>query len=268
MSATWHNVMVPGLPLMFEHEHHRLIHQILRALSADLLQRAGAHFGGGTYITLRYGEYRWSKDVDFICPFGDGYRLLRAEIQDRGLAALFPGDHDLKLKREPQADQYGIRFPIEVNGVIIKFEILAEGRIALDPPEYPDWADGAPCLSLQDCFAEKLLANADRWADHAIESRDLIDLSVLRFHHPIPGEAIQKAELAYPVMSQLERALNTFQGDPEYRAECYTGLEVQNIPMVADGLDLIAKDLGIARTRRMRTEAHADQSIEAGPGCK
>jgi hypothetical protein len=38
--------------------------------------------------------------------------------------------------------------------------------------------------------------------DDSVESRDLIDLAILRLQSPIPQEAIEKAEKAYEVMRQ------------------------------------------------------------------
>ncbi|MCB1674364.1 MAG: nucleotidyl transferase AbiEii/AbiGii toxin family protein [Pseudomonadales bacterium] len=57
---------------MFELEHHQKIQRILNCLDADFFKEIGAYFGGGTLLSLRYGEYRWSKGIDFICPVGKG----------------------------------------------------------------------------------------------------------------------------------------------------------------------------------------------------
>ena len=47
--------------------------------------------------------------------------------------------------------------------------------------------------------------------DDSVESRDLIDLAVLRLQSPITQEAIEKAEKAYEVM-RFERDCQTFSG--------------------------------------------------------
>jgi hypothetical protein len=53
-------------------------------------------------------------------------------------------------------------------------------------------------LTIPDQFAEKLLANADRWYDRAVAYRDAIDLGYLvRANGSIPPRAIAKAEAAY-----------------------------------------------------------------------
>ncbi len=122
---------------MFDHPHHKLIHTVLRSLNAGLFARSGAYFGGGTLITLHHGEYRWSKDIDFVCNVGPGYRLLRTGLMERGTAALFSDLECITLPREAKTDQYDIRLPVRVNGFeeILKLEVIAEARICLDPPE-------------------------------------------------------------------------------------------------------------------------------------
>lgn len=242
---------------MFRLEHHRQIAIILDSLNPDFLVRCKACFGGGTLLTLKYGEYRWSKDIDFICPVGEGYRTLRAAIMDEGLDALFARRDSLEFPRDIKADQYGVRFPVRVDGTIIKFEIVAEARIALNPPERPDWT-AVPCLDFADSCAEKLLANADRWNDSSVESRDLIDLAVLRQQGRIPQAAFDKAEAAYRVRQPLEYALAAFAAKPAYRRACFRSLQVTQPAYVLDGLDLLAADAGLEAFVREDSEKPSD----------
>jgi hypothetical protein len=228
---------------MFDHPHHDLILTILNSVDQEFFWHAGIYFGGGTYITFRYGEYRWSKDVDFVCPVGPGYHDLRARLFEHGHDAIFKDTSKITLLREPVADQYAVRQAVQVDGTLIKFEVVLESRIQLGEPDVFDWCP-VPCLNTVDCFAEKLLANADRWSDRSIESRDLIDLAVLRYHHETPAEAIEKAESAYPVMKPLQRAIEMFQADATYRDKCFTGLQVHDRKHIIDGLDLLAADFG------------------------
>lgn len=190
---------------MFERDFHQKILNILNQLKANFLLECGAYFGGGTLISLNNGEYRLSKDIDFICSAGTGYRLLRQKIAENQYDALFNTQKNLDLPGEIKADQYGVRFAIIVDETPIKFEIILEGRIELGEPDYPSWSP-VPCLNQIDSFAEKLLANSDRWNDSSVESRDLIDLSVQRLQSSIPQEAIEKAESAYPVIEPLKKS--------------------------------------------------------------
>lgn len=241
--------MIPGLYVMFKLDHHNYVLTILDSLRSDFFNDISAYFGGGTLLTLLYGEYRLSKDIDFICPIGDGYRLLRSEIYDKNYSALFKNFSGITLPREIKADQYGVRFAVKVNDSPIKFEIVAEARISLQTAEYHTWSD-VPCLSFEDSCAEKLLANSDRWADRSSESKDLIDLSMLRLQSEIPENSIKKAEAAYPVMKPLEKAIRFFQSEPVYRAKCFSSLQVQQRVRVIDGLDLLAADFDISSTKR------------------
>ena len=52
--------------MQFEHPHHQRIAHVLGALDAATLRQHGCLFGGGTCITLLYGEYSESVDIDFL----------------------------------------------------------------------------------------------------------------------------------------------------------------------------------------------------------
>ncbi len=228
---------------MFNHPHHQKIHLILESLDAALFHEIGAHFGGGTLITLLHDEYRWSRDVDFICAVGPGYRRLRELVSDNYFKPefLFSKTERLEFPRDLTADQYGIRFLTVADGEKIKFEIIAENRITLESPESFDWTQ-LPCLSVGDRIAEKLLANADRWNDAGIESRDLIDLAVMRESGKFLDRAIEKAEAAYPVISPLKSAIEKFQNSKEYREKCFSALQIVNREPILTGVDLLAED--------------------------
>lgn len=243
---------------MFALEFHQKISQVLLALNVDFFQKASAYFGGGTLLALAYNEYRWSKDIDFVCPVGEHYRYLRSKIMEEGYQAIFQSVQGIQLPREIKADQYGIRFPVVIDNTLIKFEIIAEARIHLESPVYLNWLN-IPCLSFVDRCCEKLLANADRWNDTAVESRDLIDLAMLRLASHIPQLAFDKAEAAYDVKKPLFRALNNFQQKPEYRQKCFDALHISKKALIIDGIDALALDLGLLATQRTEQEIHLDE---------
>jgi hypothetical protein len=241
--------------LMFQQDFHQKIYMILNQLNADFLRECRAYFGGGTFISLNQGEYRLSKDIDFLCSSGGGYRLLREEVRNRGYHALFTSQNHLRLSGEIQTNQYGVRFPIFVEDTLIKFEIIMEGRIQLGEPDYPSWCP-VPCLNTVDCFAEKLLANADRWIDSSVESRDLIDLGMQRLKSPLTQAAIDKAEAAYGVVESLKKAILNFQEKPDYRDRCFSSLRILEPGKIIDGIDLLARDLGLETTVRTFKESN------------
>lgn len=183
---------------MFEREHHRCIALVLQSLRAEVLAAHRCWFGGGTAMALRHGEYRESLDIDFLVSDLAGYRALRQGLSASGsLAPITREGLVLEPSRELRADQYGLRTQLRVGERQIKFEIVFEARLALDAPARGDAVCGIATLTAVDLAAEKLLANADRWADDGVFSRDLIDLAM----HPGPlatmRAACAKAEGAY-----------------------------------------------------------------------
>ena len=109
-------------------EHHAVI-AALHAINVELLASCRCWFGGGTAIVLDIGEYRLSKDIDFLCADADGYRRLRSLVAVKGAAVLF--GHPVTQEREFRYDQYGIRGIISASGIPLRFEIIREGRISL-----------------------------------------------------------------------------------------------------------------------------------------
>lgn len=244
--------------MTFRLDYHKKILAILESLNSSLLKESKAYFGGGTLLALDFGEYRWSKDVDFICPISaSGYKNLRTVIFDGGYEALFSKSDTIQIGGYPTTDQYGIRMLIEVDSTPIKTEIIAEVRFELDPPRYPKWSPVA-CLTLNDCFTSKLLSNSDRYMDDSVEGRDLIDLAVLRLQSPIPQNAIEKAEKAYEVIRPLKEAIKRFQEREEYREKWFSNLQVDplQIPKIIDGIDLLASDFDLPITERTFKEQH------------
>lgn len=230
---------------MFVREVHRTVLAVLQVLRADVLQRCRFLFGGGTRIVLDFGEYRVSKDIDFLCSDPKGYADLRFEASRHGYPALFTteGLQQLQFPREMRIDQYGIRFTVASAGSTLGVELIREARIELDPGVRPPWSP-VDCLSLPDCYAEKLLANSDRWADRQILSRDLIDLAALRIHcGPVPEVAWRKVEAAYKSAAEtdLRKAIELLRGDAEHRQRAFRGLEVTDQEELSRGLELLLR---------------------------
>lgn len=243
--------------MTFKLEHHNKILAILDSFNPEVLKAGSTYFGSETLLALDFGEYRWSKDIDFISSVtSSGYKYIRTVVFDGGYEALFRDLSRIQIGRGT-TDQYGIRMIILIDNIPIKTEIIAEVRFELDPPSYPEWSPVA-CLSLNDCFTAKLLANSDRFMDDSVQSRDLIDLAVLRLHSSIPKVALDKAEKAYEVMRQLEKAIQRFQERQDYRRECFANLQIDRsqIPKIIDGIDLLARDLELGEIERAFEEQH------------
>jgi Nucleotidyl transferase AbiEii toxin, Type IV TA system len=216
---------------VFERPQHQIVLAVLEGFRADVLAASRFLFGGGTRIVLDLDEYRVSQDIDFLCSDAEGYGNLRFEVTRNGPAALFTpqGLDRLSFPREMRVDQYGIRFTVLHGDEPLKVELIREARIELGPGDRPDWSP-VDCLSIGDCFAEKLLANSDRWADRQVLSRDLIDLAALRsWIGPIPETAWDKVRAAYQrgPEEDLRKALTEFEGDFARQRHCFEGLQVE-----------------------------------------
>lgn len=215
---------------MFQREQNRKILTLLAAFDAGLLSGCNFLLGGGTRIALELEEYRESHSIVFFCSDAEGFAELRFAASSLGYDALFRSEarQGFHLPHEIRFDPHGIRFPVEIDGSGIPVELIREARIELDPGLRPAWSP-VGCLSIPDSYAEKLLANSDRWADRQTLSRDLIDLSALRSRiGPIPEEAWQKVEEAYRMSGRndLLKAVLAFSGDVAHQQRCFQGLRV------------------------------------------
>lgn len=234
---------------MFERPQHRSVLAVLGALRADLLSSCKFLFGGGTRIVLDLDEYRESHDIDFLCSDASGYGELRLVATQQGYDGLFaPGKpENLRFPREMRVDQYGIRFRALYGNDLLGVELIREARIELSPGARPSWSP-VDCLSLEDCYAEKLLANSDRWADRQLLSRDLIDLAFLRLRRgPIPDEVWKRVRKAYKsaAESDLRKALTAFEADQAHQQRCIEGLQIESkADQLFQGLVLLRQDLG------------------------
>lgn len=217
---------------MFEREHHRNVALVLQSLQGEALAARHCYFGGGTAMALRYGEYRESVDIDFLVSDVAGYRELRQELVGvRGLGAILRPGMTVELAREVRADQYGIRTMVRSGAAVIKFEIVLGGRIELAVPGNEDQVCGIRTLAPIDLAAEKLLANADRWADDAVFSRDLIDLAMLPAAPGLLHAACAKAEAAYgaSVRRSLGQAVEALRKRPHRLEECMKALGMRTV---------------------------------------
>ena len=218
---------------LFDRPHHQAIATVLQALNADLLADNHCLFGGGTAITLGYGEYRESVDIDFLVSDLAGYRNLRQLLTGPdGLASITRPKAMLRAVREIRADQYGIRTIVGVGDMNIKFEIVLEARIQLASPDPAGNICGIVTLAPLDMLASKLLANSDRWADDSVYSRDLIDIAMMQTTGLLEA-AIEKAAGAYgaSVRRDLVQSVSKLLTREDRLAQCMTALKI-NTPKV------------------------------------
>jgi hypothetical protein len=226
--------------------------QILAALDADFLARAKCYFGGGTRIALALAEYRESADIDLLCADREGYRDLRSTVTGKSLGRIARGE--LALAREVVADRYGIRTFVQVEQEKIKFEIVGEGRITITGDVEPGCP--IPVLTHLSCFAEKFLANADRWNDESFLGRDVIDLAFMAATWD-PADAaagLAQARDAYGkvVEDALKKAVQEMSERKDYLKRCTAGLGVEDTRTLARGLRALSA-IGTGKKTRARS---------------
>jgi len=220
---------------------HHLVLSVLQSLDSGFLEAAGCFFAGGTRIVLELGEYRESRAVDFLCADSAGYRRIRETVREHSLGSI--QSSDLQLARQVRADQYGVRTVVQHNQSTLKFEIIREGRIALDGEPVA----GLPvtCLSHRCCFAEKFMANSDRGLDMSTLSRDIVDLAFM-----IQGWSVEDAEAglalamtAYgkTVPDAISAVIEKMTQDRAYRSRCINGLAITEPETFSRGLRALAK---------------------------
>src|SRR5512134_969844 len=96
----------------YRRAEHRDIADVLSALNPEFLAATSSYFGGGTYLAMTLGEYRVSRDVDFLCSSRSGFRMLREEVSETSLGRILR--KPLELVREIRADRDGIRTILRV----------------------------------------------------------------------------------------------------------------------------------------------------------
>jgi len=74
-------------------------------------------------------------------------------------------------------------------------------------------------------------------------------------HHRKILTILNALDSAYPAITPLIKALTHFQGNANYRRECFATLQVKNQGKIIDGIDLLAADKGMASTERTITES-------------
>lgn len=221
--------------------HHRLVGRVLKSMDAGFLAAAECYFGRGTFLAMTLGEYRESRDIDFLCSSRNGFRALRETVDNRTLGAIFR--QPVELAREVRADRDGIRTFLKVDDLPIKFEIILEARIDLEGAL--DKNLGVPVLSRQYAIAEKFMANADRGLDESTLSRDLVDLSFAAVHSGYaPLEAgLDIAEQAYgtAIRNSLRSSLDHFKRHRSRAKTHLHSLGVEDTPTLRKGLRMLGK---------------------------
>ena len=253
---------------MFNRRHHQNIVGILEKLDADLFERAGCYFGGGTAIVLATNEYRESVDIDFLIASPDGYRQIRSLVSDRDINKLAKDPNDpIPLLRDVRKDRDKISTVINAGEGErpIKLELVLESRIPLCGQRVPGIP--VPTLARVDLYAEKLLANSDRWGDASVMYRDAIDLAMMVDQWgQIPQEAINKTSLVYGKAAVADfRKVTDYLSSNEAalaKALASMGMDLELAPRITAVLQAEAQRIdGVAQARPTELPAEIDREL-------
>jgi len=87
---------------------------------------------------------------------------------------------------------------------------------------------GIATLTRLDMASSKLLANADRWADASVFSRDVIDLAMMSPSSELLITAISKAELAYgnAITRDLNKAIEKLTTQNDWLDRCILAMGI------------------------------------------
>lgn len=212
----------------YKRAHHNLIDKILRSMNADVLLAHSCFFAGGTAISLRYGEFRESVDIDFLISDATAYSKLRKLIFGRGLAPLFQEGTEVQ-HTEVRADAYGVRTVILYADARIKFEIVPIDLLVLEAPDQNDRISTVACITPVDMVATKLIANADRGEDKTYLNRDVIDLALMGVHRKVFAGGVAKAVAAqgYRVKQALADQADRLLTNDQWLHECRQRLAIE-----------------------------------------
>lgn len=224
----------------FRRPWHAAIAGVLKELNGEFLLSSRCFFGGGTCIALVGGEFRESRDIDFLVSDRTGFRALREAVRVDSLGAIARGN--LTLAREVRSDRDGIRTFVQAGALRIKVELILEGRIDLAGEMSPSL--GVPVLSAAHLAAEKILANSDRGVDDATFARDVIDLAFLAAKvgpRPIEdGRALATAAYGAAAMRDLGGALTRL-GRRGRLAVCVEALGITDRSTLRRGLAILRR---------------------------
>lgn len=208
-------------------------------MDAAFLEEAECFFGGGTQLVMSHGEFRESRDIDFLVSSKAGLRMLRETLGERSLGRLFKGR--IHLATEVRAGRDAIRTFLTEDPAAepVKFEIVVEGRIELEGDMDP--ALGVPRLGLPWAIGEKLLANADRGRAKEHRARDVIDLAFVSLDVEetalLAGYGLAEGAYGQAVKRELDEVLKMLNLDAKYRNQCIEDLLIEDVKRLRKGLE-------------------------------
>jgi hypothetical protein len=243
----------------FSRPHHRDIATVLGCLDAALLREHNCLFGGGTAISLRFGEYRESLDIDFMVSDAKGFKRLREKLSGKTNldTIMIPGQRVFQDPEIIRTSPYAIRTQVRVGQSRIKFEIISEGNLSFDAPSAKDMVCGITTLTTTDLAACKILANSDRYLDDGTYNRDIIDLAMIPTTSKELRQALAKTHNAYGKTATINahKAIERLLVGSQWLDRCINQMSIEAPP--AELVDKLRKlDRAICNATKAPKQAH------------
>jgi len=157
------------------------------ALNRPFLEAHQMLFAGGTLASMRYGEYRESLDLDFLCSDKRAFNDFRANFREAG---------DLKYARDSRITKDRVQSWIDIGeDTPLKADFFYEERMTPTPDRF----NGVLCLDPASMMGCKLMACSDRGVETGSEGKDATDIIAIDLYAPPKTfeEGWKKAKDAY-----------------------------------------------------------------------
>lgn len=152
--------------------HNSALRLIHGHLNLELIESCNLYFGGGTLCSMRYGEYRESVDIDFLCSDHEKMRNLNINYEKIS---------DLPKARDSDFMRDSVRLWLKFEEQIFKVEFVKEYRIPLQAERF----QGILSLTPTSLLACKLMANVDRGAPSSYQHlKDMVDITAVYMDSP------------------------------------------------------------------------------------
>lgn len=157
-------------------EYFKKVKRFIKNLQEKIFLENQIYFGGGSAIALKYDEFRFSKDLDFLSSSKNGFYQLKNRIREDGISYLLKNEELIKVI-DCKTNNYKITILLEMEETPLKIEILHTLDFKIEGDFNKEL--NIPQLSINDMFAQKISACIDRGLDKNTYGRDLLDLCVL-----------------------------------------------------------------------------------------
>lgn len=78
-------------------EYFEKVKKFIKNLQEKVFLENQIYFGGGSAIALKYDEFRFSRDLDFLSSSKNGFYQLKNMIREEGISSLIKNEEVIKI---------------------------------------------------------------------------------------------------------------------------------------------------------------------------